>query len=57
MMAYTKFITESYRRHVVAWQEYYHRKWVASGYRDIAAHDEYLRLRDKAMKLKAETRA
>ena len=36
--------------------EVYFREWIASGYRDIAQHDEWLAWREKVMATKAEMR-
>ena len=55
-MSYLRFISESYLAQLLERQEDAFRRWSQSGYRDFAAHDEWLSWRDRAMKQKANMR-
>ena len=48
---------DSYLEYVRSWSEVAFAKWRSSGYRDIAAHDEWLRLRAEWQRAKVRQAA
>jgi hypothetical protein len=56
MMSYTRMVQQSYLASLLEKQEMAFIAWRNSGYRDFAAHDEWLSWRNKAMNVKAEMR-
>ncbi|HEX3522848.1 MAG TPA: hypothetical protein VHT52_12260 [Stellaceae bacterium] len=49
-------IAREYIAYVSSWAEVAFTRWRASGYRDIAAHDDWQRLRAETMRAMADVR-